>query len=251
MSAQEEPPHISKKQAIKLAKFKPSKNQTRDDLLVYGGWLSSRWEWSRDVDKSLDDAIANARKLGEDVRIVGNPKPEDRKKVKGKKPPKLQPEGSVPEKTPGIPKQTPWIVAPQPPSVPEPSEKGEAVAESLEAPPPLVTPEGERQEMIAPLEPNVPAAQSRGQTETAPRPPKPTSLLFQRFFIAAALCSFALFLGYYRLAGSVYVSILLLADAFFILGTSLVAIRDRWGFGGKRKSAPVPGSQNATVGGSQ
>lgn len=86
MSTEPEPPHISMKAAVKLTGWKPVKNQTRKDLVVFGGWLTSRWEWSRDVDVPLDTAIANSRRLGEDVRVVGEPKPADRKKVRGRKP---------------------------------------------------------------------------------------------------------------------------------------------------------------------
>jgi len=58
-------------EAVKLAKAKPDRGLTRDDLLVYGGWLTSEWSWSRDVGVPLDTAIANASQLGEEVRLVG------------------------------------------------------------------------------------------------------------------------------------------------------------------------------------
>lgn len=65
---------ISLQEAIKLAHGKPDRGFTRNDLLVYGGWLNSEWSWSRDVGVSLDQALENALKLGEDVRVVGKPK---------------------------------------------------------------------------------------------------------------------------------------------------------------------------------
>ncbi|MGH9918275.1 MAG: hypothetical protein ACRD6W_05315, partial [Nitrososphaerales archaeon] len=58
------------KEAVKLARMKPDKGFTRNDLLVYAGWLTKRWEWSRDRNLSLDDAIANGLRLGDQVKIV-------------------------------------------------------------------------------------------------------------------------------------------------------------------------------------
>jgi len=226
------------KEAVKLARFKPSKNQTRNDLLVYGGWLTSRWEWSRDIDISLDDAIASARRLGEDVKIVGNPSPADRKKVRGKKRPPVQQNEPLEERLPKPHQDLPTTETKEPPPIEAPPVEEEAGSPepSGNAEPPV---EAEVQEPPTRDKVETPIQQPSTQAETGPKRPQHASLLLQRFFIAAALCSLALFLGYYRLAGSVYVSILLMADAFFIVATSIIAIRDRWGFGGKNKSATV------------
>ena len=62
---------ITLKEAIKLARGKPEKGFTRNDLLVLGGWLNSGWAWSRDVNVPLEKAIENSNRLGEPVKIVG------------------------------------------------------------------------------------------------------------------------------------------------------------------------------------
>jgi hypothetical protein len=56
---------------------------------------------------------------------------------------------------------------------------------------------------------------------------------------AAALCPIALFLGYFGLAGIDYVSILLLADASFVVATSVLPLKDRRVFGGNGRNAAV------------
>ncbi len=73
MTAPPEPliERISLKEAVKLAGGKPEKGFTRNDLLVSGGWLSSRWGWSHDIDIPLDKAIESSRRIGEQVKIVG------------------------------------------------------------------------------------------------------------------------------------------------------------------------------------
>ena len=245
MASEQEPPHISMKQAIELARWKPAKNQTRNDLLVYGGWLTSRWEWSRDVDVSLDQAIANSRRLGEDVRIVGNPKPADRKKVRGRKPLPImgeQPKIKAPERPP-----LPPLELMQPAPAP-PVKEGSAPEDGMLQPPELPTRAGSE-------EPLVRAAPSAPRFHESSSPPRPdgalaSHLLLQRFLIAASLCSIALFLGYYRLAGTLFVSILLIADAFFIVATSLLALRNRRAFGGRRRNTPV-GARDAQQGAPQ
>jgi hypothetical protein len=68
--------------AVELARVKPDKKLTRRDLLVKGGWLHPVWEWSRDVDMSLDDAILNTKKLGEEFKLVGKEKIKKRPKPK-------------------------------------------------------------------------------------------------------------------------------------------------------------------------
>lgn len=55
--------------------MKPDKGFTRNDLLIYAGWLAKRWEWSRDLNVSLDEAIANGLRLGDMVKVVGKGKP--------------------------------------------------------------------------------------------------------------------------------------------------------------------------------
>jgi hypothetical protein len=240
VSSEPEPPHISMKAAVKLAGWKPVKNQTRNDLLVYGGWLTSRWEWSRDIDVSLDQAIVNSRRLGEDVRVVGNPKPADRKKVRGRKPlpvDKEPPRAKASERPPvAIPRQEmprPPEAPPPPPEEqpPEPPQMtNEGLEEPIQVPPPAVAPP-----------PLVPA-----QAVTDTRTPLGSRLLLERFLIAAMLCSIALFLGYFELASRYYVFILLLADAFFVVATALLAVR-RWIFQSPRRASPVkaPGIQPA------
>jgi hypothetical protein len=269
MSSEEEPPHISMKKALKLSGWKPSKNQTRKDLLVYGGWLTSRWEWSRDIDVSLDQAIANSRRLGEDVRIVGNPSPADRKKVRGRKQPAfIQEPPQIQIKVPETPPLPPMELAPpravqavkddsesQVPERPPPPEMELAPPRAVQA----VKDDSESQEARQPLEALIggsyevpapilsqPAPEGPLQAKLMPDQIQASSLLLQRFLIAAALCSLALFLGYYRLAGTLFVSILLLADAFFIVTTSVLALRHRRAFGGKRSNAPVSNSTSAS-----
>jgi hypothetical protein len=230
MSTEPEPPHISMKAAVKLTGWKPVKSQTRKDLVVFGGWLTSRWEWSRDIDVSLDTAIANSRRLGEDVRIVGDPKPADRQKVRGRKPlpfdeepPKKAPERRSEEiprqELPRQPEAPPPAAEQQPPEPPEVTDEG--LEEPLPAHPPLAPP------------PRAPA-----QVVAEDRTPLGSRLLLERFLIAAMLCSVALFLGYFELASRYYVFILLLADAFFVVATALLAVR-RWILHGPKRSSAV------------
>ena len=222
------------KAAVKLAGWKPVKNQTRKDLLVYGGWLTSRWEWSRDIDVSLDTAIANSRRLGEDVRVVGNPKPADRMKVSGRKPLPFDKEPSR-AKAPERPsKELPRQELPRQPEAPPPSaemqppERPQLTNEGLEEP---------TQVQLAPpsveLPPQIPA-----QAAAEARTPLGSRLLLERFLVAAMLCSIALFLGYFELAGTYYVFTLLLADAFFVVATALLAVR-RWIIHNPKRSASV------------
>jgi len=232
MASESEPPHISMKEAVNLARWKPAKNQTRNDLLVYGGWLTSRWEWSRDIDVSLDQAIANARRLGEDVRVVGNPKTSDRRKVVKRKrhaPIREQPAIKIPERPPLSPLDL-LNVPPAPPI--------DDVSESQDSfqPPELQLEEGNKGQLS-----NSRATALKGplQTYSAPDKAQASHLLLQRFLIAAAFCSVALFLGYYKLAGSLFVSILLMADALFIVVTSVLALRNRMAYGGRRRQKPV------------
>jgi hypothetical protein len=230
------------KAAVKLAGWKPVKNQTRKDLLVYGGWLTSRWEWSRDIDVSLDQAIVNSRRLGEDVRVVGNPKPTDRNKVRGRKPLPVDrepPRAKAPERPsveiprqelPPQPKAPPPSVEEQPPEPPQMTSEG--LEEPILVPPPAVA--------VAPP-PQVP-----WQAVAEARTPLGSRVLLERFLVAAMLCSAALFLGYFELAGSYYVFTLLLADAFFVVATALLAVR-RWIINSPRRSPSVraPGVQPA------
>jgi hypothetical protein len=229
------------KQAVKLAGWKPFKNQTRNDLLVYGGWLTSRWGWSRDVEVSLDDAIANAKRLGEDVRIVGNPKPAERKKVRGRK-------RSINMREEESPKVRPPMQAKELSNAPVPGQPQKEVEPAIQA-------ETEPFEIPGRQEPVVEVGETRPLAvatpeSSAPRippkakepiPPHASSLLLQRFLIAAALCSVALFLGYFGFASSVYVLILLMADAFFVVATSILALRERRSFEDRRHGAPVSG----------
>jgi hypothetical protein len=236
LSSEPEPPHISMKAAVKLAGWKPVKNQTRKDLLVYGGWLTSRWEWSRDIDVSLDQAIVNSRRLGEDVRVVGNPTPADRKKVRGRKP--LPVDKELPRaKAPERPRERPPAElprqelarqpeAPPPPAEEQPPEPPQMTNEGLEEPPQAPPP------AVVPLPP-IPA-----QVVAEARTPLGSRLLLERFLIAAMLCSIALFLGYFELASRYYVFTLLLADAFFVVATALLAVR-RWIFHSPRRGSPV------------
>jgi hypothetical protein len=232
------------KAAVKLAGWKPVKNQTRKDLLVYGGWLTSRWQWSRDLDVSLDQAIVNSRRLGEDVRVVGNPKPEERKKVRGRKPlpvDKEPPRAKAPARhSAEIPRQElppqlktpPPLVEEQPPEPPQIT--GEGLEEPTLVPRPLAA-------VVAPP-PQVPWQ----ATATEARTPLGSRLLLERFLVAATLCSAALFLGYFELAGTYYVFTLLLADAFFVVATALLAVR-RWIIQSPKRSPSVkaPGVQPA------
>ena len=240
MSTVPEPTHISMKAALKLAGWKPVKNQTRNDLLVYGGWLTSRWEWSRDFEVSLDQAVANSRRLGEDVRIVGNPKPADRRRIRGRK------QRAVVHPPSETEVRVPFFLPPEsslPPALKPPE---------IEAAPPRE--ETEFQEFFRRKEPpvedsverltHIPAILERAVpsptvAKSGPSPTQGSRLLLERFFIAAALCSVALFLGYFGLAGTYYVSILLMADAFFVVATSVLALRDRRVFGGKGRNAAV------------
>ncbi|MDA4123670.1 MAG: hypothetical protein OK456_10875 [Thaumarchaeota archaeon] len=211
------------KAAVKLAGWNPVKNQTRKDLLVYGGWLTSRWEWSRDIDVSLDQAIVNSRRLGEDVRVVGNPSLADRKKVRGRKPlpvdkepprtkPSERPSAEIPRQELPRPPEAPPRTAEQQPPEPEPLQMtNEGLEEPTRVLPPAVAPP-----------PQIPA-----QAVAEARTPLGSRLLLERFLVAAMLCSIALFLGYFELAGRYYVFTLLLADAFFVVATALLAVR-RW-----------------------
>ena len=68
--------YVSFKEAVKLAQMKPDKGFTRNDLLVYAGWLTKKWEWSRDLNVPLQDAITNGLRLGDKVKVVaGRGKP--------------------------------------------------------------------------------------------------------------------------------------------------------------------------------
>jgi hypothetical protein len=237
LSSEPEPPHIPMKAAVKLAGWKPVKNQTRKDLLVYGGWLTSRWEWSRDIDVSLDTAIANSRRLGEDVRVVGNPKPADRMKVRGRKPLPFDeepPKAKAPERHSEMPRQE----LPRQPEAPPPP------VERQPPEPPQVTNEGLEEPTLVPPPTAQPLPPIPAQAVAEVRPPLGTRLLLERFLIAALLCSTALFLGYFELAGSYYVFTLLLADAFFVVATALLAVR-RWITHSPKRSSSVnvPGVQ--------
>ena len=241
MSTVPEPTHISTKAALKLAGWKPVKNQTRNDLLVYGGWLTSRWEWSRDVDVSLDQAIANSRRLGEDVRIVGNPKPADRKRVRGRKKHAVvqvpsETEVRVPLLLPPVSSLPPAPKAPEIEASPPLREETE-FEESFERKEPPVEESVERRTPMPAVVER--AAPSPTDAKSGPSPTQGSRLLLERFFIAAALCSVALFLGYFGLAGTYYVSILLMADAFFVVATSVLALKDRRVFGGRGRNATV------------
>jgi hypothetical protein len=237
LSSEPEPPHIPMKAAVKLAGWKPVKNQTRKDLLVYGGWLTSRWEWSRDIDVSLDTAIANSRRLGEDVRVVGNPKHADRMKVRGRKPLPFDeepPKAKAPERHSEMPRQE----LPRQPEAPPP------LVEQQPPEPPQVTNEGLEEPTLVPPPTAQPLPPIPAQAVAEVRPPLGTRLLLERFLIAALLCSTALFLGYFELAGSYYVFTLLLADAFFVVATALLAVR-RWITHSPKRSSSmnVPGVQ--------
>lgn len=227
------------KEAVKLTGWKPAKNQERKDLVVFGGWLTSRWEWSRDIDVSLDTAIANGRRLGEDVRVVGNPKPKDRNKVRGKQRPyDEQPrKAKAPERRP---EEKPRQELPQQPEALPPS------AEKQSPEPPLATNEGLEAAAQAPPPAVAPPPQIPAQTAAEDRTPLGSRLLLERFFLAAMLCSIALFLGYFELASRYYVFILLLADAFFVIATALLAVR-RWILHNPRRSSSVnaPGVQTS------
>jgi hypothetical protein len=226
------------KAAVKLAGWKPVKNQTRNDLLVYGGWLTSRWEWSRDIDVSLDTAIANSRRLGEDVRVVGNPKPEDRKKVRGRKPLPFYeepPKAKAPERrSADMPRQE---LPRQPEAAPPPAEE--------QPPEPLqLTNEGPEKLTQAPLAAVGRPPQIPTQAAAEARTPLGSRVLLERFLVAAILCSIALFLGYFEFVGKYYVFTLLLADAFFVVATALLAVR-RWVIHSPRRTSSVkaPGAK--------
>jgi len=238
MSSEPEPPHISMKAAVKLAGWKPVKNQTRKDLVVFGGWLTSRWEWSRDIDVSLDTAIANSRRLGEDVRVVGNPKPKDRNKVRGRKPLPFAEEPPKAKAQERRSEEMPRQELPRRPEAPPPS------AEEQPPEPPQVTNEGLEEPARAPPPAVAPPPQVPAQAVEEARTPLGSRLLLERFLIAAMLCSIALFLGYFELAGRYYVFTLLLADAFFVVATALLALR-RWIFHSPKRSSSVraPGVQ--------
>jgi hypothetical protein len=81
-----EPERISFKEAVKLAGRKPDSKVTRKDLLVRGGWLRPTWEWSRDANESLEDAVLNCKKLSQEFKFVGKaPKNPKDKRKKGNK----------------------------------------------------------------------------------------------------------------------------------------------------------------------
>jgi hypothetical protein len=222
------------KAAVKLAGWKPVKNQTRNDLLVFGGWLTSRWEWSRDIDVSLEQAIANGRRLGEDARVVGNPKPEDRKRAKGRKPLPVDRKPSM-AKAP----ERPSVDLPRQESAREP--EAPAPSSEMQPPEPPLLAEGglESARQAAPASLRIPA-----QVKPESSNPLGSRLLLERFLIAASLCSLALFLGYFEVASKYYVFILLMADAFFVIATAVLALRRRVVGGPKRNSSvKAPGVQ--------